>query len=95
MLDVFRFLVFGSLSIYVLATTPIFLFFCFRALFNLITALGCRAKDARWFNPVSWVTPQGYTREGYQDLAGFVTDVGKGLLLLVPWAVLLLLAKYW
>jgi len=82
----------GVLCIYALASTPFIVYYGLSALFGLITALRSRADDATWLNPVSWVTPRGYTRAGYEELTGSAADLGKGVLGLVPWGVLLYLA---
>lgn len=89
-----RLLAIGVLCLYALASTPFVVYFGLSALFNLITALKCRAEDASWLNPASWMTRQGYTRDGYQELTGFAIDVGKVLLALLPWGVLLYLAGH-
>jgi len=89
-----RLIIIGALSIYALASTPYIVYFGLRALFNLTTALKSRATGAWWLNPRSWVTPQGYTREGFEDLTGSAVDIGKAVLGLVPWGLLLYLAGH-
>jgi hypothetical protein len=84
----------GVLGIYALGSTPIFLFFRFRGVINLIVALQRRAKGSSWLNPVSWVTPRGYTRDGFEDLTGFAGDVGKAMPVVAPWGLLLYLAGH-
>lgn len=92
MLEFLRLAAIGVLSVYALASTPFVLFFGFRAVFNLIVACQSRAEGASWLDPTTWFHPTGYTRDGYTQLTDYVTDIGKGLLVLVPWGLLLYLA---
>ncbi|MFQ5764875.1 MAG: hypothetical protein ACE5GT_08100 [Rhodospirillales bacterium] len=95
MLEFPRLAVIGELSIYALALMPFVLFFAFRAVFNLIVACRSRAEGASWIDPSTWFHPAGYTRDGYAHLAEYVGGIGKGLLVLVPWGLLLYLAGLW
>jgi len=92
MLETLRLGAIGVLSIYALASTPFVLFFMFRAAFNFLVALKSRAEDASWLDPASWFRRRGYTRDGYENLAETAGDVGKGVLVILPWGVLLYLA---
>ncbi len=82
------------LCIYALASTPYIVYFGLSALFHLTTAMKGRAADAAWWDPRTWATPSGYTREGFEDLVESAGDFGKAVLGLLPWGLLLYLAGH-